>query len=89
MFPFDEYEYVISSGGPLPEELLAAVPPKLPVRILWGEADPWEPVALGRELSKFPCVDEFVTMPGGGHCPMDQIPDTVNREVLRFLKQYV
>jgi len=24
-----------------------------------------------------------------GHCPMDQIPDTVNREVLRFLSDII
>ena len=57
------YSYVrSSSGGPLPRELLAQV--KRPVRILWGENDPWEPVAAGRELAKFPCVDEFVLLPG-------------------------
>ncbi len=26
---------------------------------------------------------------GGGHCPMDQVPDTVNNEILRFLSQVI
>ena len=51
------------SGGPLPEELLPQV--KVPVRILWGENDPWEPIEMGRAAyGGFPCVDEFVTLPG-------------------------
>lgn len=69
----------------MPEELLAEV--TRPVRILWGEDDPWEPIALGRGFEKYPCVDEFVVLPGGGHCPMDQIPDLVNQELLRYLRE--
>lgn len=77
-------DFISYSGGPLPEELLPQV--TCPVSILWGERDPWEPIALGRStFANFPCVREFVTLPGGGHCPMDQIPDVVNREVLRFV----
>lgn len=52
-----------SSGGPLPEELLPQV--TVPVRILWGENDPWEPIEMGRKAyGSFPLVDEFVTLPG-------------------------
>lgn len=36
---------ILNSGGPLPEELLPRV--KCPVRILWGENDPWEPIEQG------------------------------------------
>lgn len=54
----------------MPEELLERMPADMPVRILWGENDPWEPIELGRALSVYPCVDQFVPMPGGGHCPM-------------------
>ena len=55
--------YLLFSGGPLPEELLPQV--KVPVRILWGENDPWEPIEMGRAAyGGFPCVDEFVTLPG-------------------------
>jgi hypothetical protein len=31
-------------------------------------------------------VREFVVLPEGGHCPMDQIPDQVNENVLRFVR---
>ena len=79
-------DFISYSSGPLPEELLPKV--KVPVRILWGENDPWEPISMGRMYGEFPIVDEFVTLPGGGHCPMDQIDDDVNREILRFLKKF-
>ena len=79
-------DFISYSSGPLPEELLPQV--KVPVRILWGENDPWEPIKMGRMYGDFPIVDEFVTLPGGGHCPMDQIDDDVNREILRFLKKF-
>lgn len=54
------------SGGPLPEELLPQV--TCPVRILWGENDPWEPISLGRAYGDFDCVDEFVPLIGKIRC---------------------
>ncbi|MDR9405448.1 MAG: alpha/beta fold hydrolase, partial [Halothece sp. Uz-M2-17] len=64
------------SQGPLPEDLLPQV--QAPVLIVWGEADPWEPIALGRELAQFPAVEEFIPLPSVGHCPQDEVPDQVN-----------
>lgn len=63
-------DFISYSGGPLPEEQLAAMPPGVPVSILWGREDPWEPVGQGRELfAGQACVEEFVELPGVGHCP--------------------
>lgn len=64
------------SQGPLPEDLL----PKLagPVLLLWGTADPWEPFALGAELSEFNCVEDLIPLDGLGHCPQDESPEVVN-----------
>jgi pimeloyl-ACP methyl ester carboxylesterase len=64
------------SQGPLPEDLY----PQLPCRalILWGTEDPWEPLALGRELAKFPTVEAFIPLEGLGHCPQDEGPEIVN-----------
>ena len=59
----------------------------MPVRILWGEKDPWEPIKDGRKYADFACVDEFVPLPDAGHCPMDQVPKLVNEEVLRFIRE--
>lgn len=64
------------SQGPLPEDLLPLLP--CPAIILWGTEDPWEPLALGRELAKYPQVQKFVPIEGAGHCPQDEAPELVN-----------
>jgi pimeloyl-ACP methyl ester carboxylesterase len=64
------------SQGPLPEDLLAVLP--CPAILLWGEADPWEPIALGRNLANFSAVQQFIPLPGVGHCPQDEAPELVN-----------
>ncbi|OCQ99401.1 alpha/beta hydrolase [Oscillatoriales cyanobacterium USR001] len=71
------------SSGPLPEELLPRL--SCPVLILWGVGDPWEPIALGRELAKFPTVKKFVELAGVGHCPQDEAPELVNPLLLDFI----
>ncbi len=53
------------SQGPLPEDLLAILP--CPAILLWGTEDPWEPIALGRELANFPSVQKFIPIEGVGH----------------------
>jgi pimeloyl-ACP methyl ester carboxylesterase len=58
------------------------------VSILWGEHDPWEPLSLAKPtFADLPSVREFTILPGGGHCPMDQIPGIVNKEILRIVQQ--
>lgn len=64
------------SQGPLPEDLLPNLP--CPTLILWGEKDPWEPIALGRKFADYPQVKEFVALEGLGHCPQDEAPEVVN-----------
>ncbi|MEB3338020.1 MAG: alpha/beta fold hydrolase [Leptolyngbyaceae bacterium] len=64
------------SQGPLPEDLLEVLP--CPAIILWGSNDPWEPIALGQELAKFPQVQKFIPLEGAGHCPQDEVPELVN-----------
>ena len=64
------------SQGPLPEDLLEKL--RCPAIFLWGEADPWEPIALGRNLANFPQVQRFIPLAGVGHCPQDEAPELVN-----------
>jgi pimeloyl-ACP methyl ester carboxylesterase len=64
------------SQGPLPEDLLAML--SCPALLLWGTEDPWEPIALGRELARFPSVEAFIPLEGVGHCPQDEAPELVN-----------
>lgn len=75
---FTAYSY-----GPLPEDLL----PKLscPTIILWGTADPWEPVEMGKELANFPTVQAFIPIEDVGHCPQDEAPELVNPILLDWI----
>jgi pimeloyl-ACP methyl ester carboxylesterase len=68
--------FVRYSQGPTPEELLAKLPCE--AILLWGENDPWEAIALGREFTKYDCVKAFIDIPNAGHCPQDEAPELVN-----------
>jgi pimeloyl-ACP methyl ester carboxylesterase len=71
------------STGPLPEDLLPLL--ACPAIILWGTADPWEPIKLGRELANFPQVEKFIPLEGVGHCPQDEAPELVNPILLDWI----
>ena len=66
-------------------ELDGANPP-LPVRLLWGEADPWEdPAEARRWAASFGCIQELRVLPGLGHCPHDEAPELVNAILLDWI----
>jgi pimeloyl-ACP methyl ester carboxylesterase len=69
-------DFISYSGGPLPEKQLEKCP--VPVSVVWGEDDPWEKIEWGREFVHYPSVEEFISIPNTGHCPMDENPDAVN-----------
>ena len=73
------------SQGPLPEDLL----PRLtcPTVLLWGTEDPWEPLAMGRELALIPTVNRFIPLEGLGHCPQDEAPEMVNPVLLEWISE--
>lgn len=76
--------FVRYSDGPLLEDLLPQM--TCPVLLVWGECDPWEPLALGRTLAEgFPQVKQFISLPGVGHCPQDEAPELVNPLLLDWL----
>jgi len=86
-------DFISYSGGPLAEDLLADLAGAgVPVSTLWGEADPWERVEWGRALfTPAACpgvVEEFVPLPGVGHCPQDEAPDVVNPLIVRFVRRH-
>ena len=71
---FDDY---------LAPQLMAEL--KLPVDLIWGEHDPWEPVAeAGRWAQTLNCVRSLSVIQNAGHCPHDEAPDQVN-PVLQML----
>ncbi len=67
---------------------LSAGDPPVPVRMLWGEDDPWEdPAEARRWAESFACIQELKVLPGLGHCPHDEAPDQVNPILLDWIKQ--
>lgn len=77
--------FIQYSQGPLAEDLLPLL--TCPVLILWGDADPWEPIDLGRALAQYPCVDAFIALEGVGHCPQDEAPERVNHYLEQWINQ--
>ncbi|WP_432808027.1 alpha/beta fold hydrolase [Pantanalinema sp. GBBB05] len=73
--------------GPTPAELLPRV--TTPLLVIWGEADPWTPIAgakIYQELAQTDSV-QFVGIPNTGHCPHDENPTAVNDIILTWLAE--
>ncbi|MGK7902500.1 MAG: alpha/beta fold hydrolase [Hormoscilla sp.] len=73
--------------GPKPTELLPRV--KVPLLVLWGEDDPWTPIAgakIYQQLANSRDDVKFVPIANAGHCPHDEYPDLVNQSILDWLK---
>ncbi len=58
---------------------------RCPVRILWGEDDPWIPLERGKALHGLMPGSEFLTMPSVGHLPQLEVPDVVLRRLMEFI----
>ena len=80
------WAFINNFDGPLPEDLLPQI--SCPALILWGTADPWEPIALGRELANFPAVEDFIALDGAGHCPQDEVPELVNGHLSAWVARH-
>jgi len=73
------------SQGPLADDLLPQL--SCPVLILWGTEDPWESIALGKQLANYKTVDHFIALPGLGHCPQDEAPEEINPIIEQWVTQ--
>ena len=59
----------------------------IPVDLIWGELDPWEPIAEAeRWVQTLNCIKSLAVIPGAGHCPHDEAPDQVNPMLQRLIK---
>lgn len=57
-----------------------------PVHLIWGEKDPWEPIAEAKQWSEtIRCIRSLDVIVGGGHCPHDEHPDLVNPILIETL----
>ena len=60
----------------------------IPVHMIWGEADPWEPVKEAKEWKqKYDCIQSLMVIPDAGHCPHDESPKEVNNQLLLIINQ--
>ena len=51
----------------------------VPVDLIWGEQDPWEPIAETRRWGKtLSCIRSLEVIPDVGHCADDEAPESVN-----------
>jgi pimeloyl-ACP methyl ester carboxylesterase len=73
-------------AGPSPTELLIKL--QHPLLVLWGEEDPWTPIAgaaIYKELTQKHSHTEFYPIPNAGHCPHDEKPEMVNELIVNWL----
>tara|TARA_Y100001933_G_scaffold101146_1_gene101693 strand:- start:728 stop:1642 length:915 start_codon:yes stop_codon:yes gene_type:complete len=58
----------------------------IPVDLIWGEKDPWEPLQEARHWSEtINCVRSLTVIPEAGHCPHDEAPTATNQALLKAL----
>ena len=61
----------------------------VPVDLIWGEKDPWEPLAEAMNWAEtIPTVRSLQVITGAGHCPHDEAPETVNQQLLRRVQEH-
>ena len=65
------------------EPLLPSI--SVPVLILWGEEDAWLPVATSERIAALIPNARRVLIPNAGHFSMEDEPETIARELRRFL----
>ena len=59
----------------------------IPVDLIWGEQDPWEPIAEAKRWTQsISCVRSLTVIFNAGHCPHDEAPDQVNPVLQRLVK---
>ena len=60
---------------------------EVPVNLIWGENDPWEPIAEAANwTSTFPCIESMKTILQAGHCAHDEAPNEVNAILTQLIK---
>ncbi|MCB4411526.1 alpha/beta fold hydrolase [Synechococcus sp. MU1611] len=58
----------------------------IPVDLIWGEKDPWEPLAEAQRWNNsISCVRSLAVISGAGHCPHDEAPRATNQALREAL----
>ncbi len=58
---------------------------RCPVKIVWGEDDPWIPIGRGRDLHKLIGQNRFEAIKGVGHLPQLEAPEAVLKAISDFV----
>ncbi|MBD1843543.1 alpha/beta fold hydrolase [Cyanobacteria bacterium FACHB-63] len=79
---------LMAPPGPKPTDLLPEI--QVPLLVIWGEADPWTPIAGSKVYQSLVETHpvEFVAIPDTGHCPHDERPEVVNAAMIQWLDQH-
>ncbi len=59
---------------------------KIPMLLFWGLQDKMVPPTLAPLFLKYNPQLKLIEIPDAGHCPHDEHPDLVNREILRWVE---
>ncbi|AII42115.1 hypothetical protein KR100_01665 [Synechococcus sp. KORDI-100] len=58
----------------------------LPVNLIWGQDDPWEPIAEAQRWKEtIACIHSIDVIESAGHCPHDEKPKIVNNILLKLV----
>ena len=61
----------------------------VPVDLIWGDKDPWEPIAEAKNWAEtITTVRSLQVITGAGHCPHDEAPETVNQQLLLLVQEH-
>ena len=59
----------------------------VPVDLIWGEKDPWEPIAEAEKWRlTIPCIESMNIILEAGHCAHDEAPNEVNSVLTKLIK---
>jgi pimeloyl-ACP methyl ester carboxylesterase len=60
---------------------------KIPVDLIWGRKDPWEPIAEAESWkSTLSCIESMNIIDQAGHCAHDEAPNEVNSVLTKLIK---
>jgi pimeloyl-ACP methyl ester carboxylesterase len=58
----------------------------VPVHLIWGEQDPWEPLAEAQRWARtISCIHSMDVIAGAGHCPHDEAWKQTNHALMKIL----
>jgi pimeloyl-ACP methyl ester carboxylesterase len=61
---------------------------QIPILLFWGLQDRMVPPTLARRFLQYSSKLELIEIEDAGHCPHDERPELVNREILRWVQKW-